>query len=123
MKGNAIIERTMLGYEDHGILTCFLHLKQDGRGQGFGGYGLDGIPKKDKKGNRFGDRQPSVFCGFWIKRILETVGANKWEDLEGKHVRVEGEEFGKIIGIGHIIEDKWFYPEKEIEKLSKEIGE
>lgn len=27
----------------------------------------------------------------------------------------EGEEYGDITGIGHIINDKWFYPKKEIE--------
>ena len=36
---NAVIQSTMLGYEDHGILTCFLHLDYSGAGQGFGGYG------------------------------------------------------------------------------------
>ena len=119
MKGNAIIERTMLGYEDHGIMTCFLYLKQEGSGQGFGGYGLDAKPLKDKQGH-YGDRRPSKFAGFWIKRILETVGVEKWEDLSGKHIRVDGEEFGDILGIGNIINDKWFYPKKEIEDLKDE---
>ena len=115
MKGNAKIESTMLGYEDHGILTCFLNLEQGATGQGFGGFGLDGQPNKDKKGNRIGDRQPNKMAGFWIKRILETVGVGEWEKLKGKYIRVDGEEFGDIFGIGHITEDKWFYPKKEIE--------
>ncbi len=117
MKGNALIESTMLGYEDHGIMTCFLQLKQGASGQGFGGYGLDDIPLKDKKGHSMGDRQPSKAAGFWIKRILETVGVDKWEDLPGHYVRVDGEEFGDIFGIGHITENKWFYPKKEIAVL------
>lgn len=119
MKGNAIIERTMLGYEDHGILTCFLCLKQSSSGQGFGGYTLDDRPKKDKEGNRYGGREPAVFAGFWIKRILEVVGVSKWEDLVGKHIRVVGEEFGTIKGIGNIIEDKWFYPEREMKEANQ----
>ena len=106
MKGNAKIESTMLGFEDHGILTCFLMLKQSGTGQGFGGYRLD-APKN----------QPSELGTFWVKKILETVGVSKWEDLVGKHIRVDGEEYGDITGIGHIIEDRWFYPKKEIEKI------
>ena len=120
MKGNAIIESTMLGYEDHGIMTCFLHLKQSGSGQGFGGWCLDNRPPKGKDGYRQGDREPSRLAGFWIKRILEVVGVDKWEDLVGKHVRVDGEEFGEIRGIGHIIEDKWFYPKEEVNKYIDE---
>lgn len=104
MKGNAVIGRTTLGYEDHGILTCWLHLEQDGSGQGFGGYRLDAPKDAD-----------SVYTNWWIKRILKTVGANTWEELPCKFVRTVGEDFGIIKGIGHIIEDKWFYPEKEIE--------
>ena len=120
MKGNAIIERTMLGYEDHGILTCFLYLVQTGSGQGFGGYVLDDIPKKNERGDRVGDRRSSILCGFWIKRILEVVGVDKWEALVGKHIRVDGTNFGTITGIGHIIEDKWFYPNKEIKEMRNE---
>lgn len=105
MKGNARIESTMLGYEEHGMLTCFLHLTQEGSGQGFGGYRLD-----SPKGY-------SVFTDMWIKKILETVGVNKWEDLSGKYVRVIGEEFGSIEAIGHITDDKWFHPEREIKAL------
>ena len=117
MKGNAKIIKTMLGYEDHGIMTCYLTLEQQSSGQGFGGYGLDSAPKKDKNGNRSGDRQPSIYCGFWVQRILNTVGVSKWEDLKNKFVRVDGERFGSIKGIGHITEDRWFYPEKEIKEV------
>ena len=105
MKGNAKIKSVSLGYEDHGILTCFLMLEQNGAGQGFGGYRLD-APKK-------GD---SPLAGFWIQRLLETVGVAEWKDLVGKYVRVDGEDFGEIRGIGNIIDDKWFYPRKEIEE-------
>lgn len=108
MKGNAQIESTMLGYEDHGILTCFLMLKQKGSSQGFGGYRLDA--PKDKQ---------SIMGTFWIKRILEVAGVSKWEDLSGKFVRVEGEDYGTITGIGHITDDVWFYPKKEIEALKE----
>ena len=38
---NVKIDDTMLGYENHGILTCILYMKWDGGGQGFGGYELD----------------------------------------------------------------------------------
>ena len=119
MNGNAQIKDTMLGYEDHGIMTCFLHLEQKASGQGFGGFCLDDVPlKEDKKG----DRRPSKLAGWWIKRILETVGVERWEDLKGQFIRVDGEEFGDIFGIGHIIEDKWFYPKKELEAMKEKGG-
>lgn len=105
MNGNAKIKGTMLGYEDHGILTCFIILEQEGAGQGFGGFRLDAPKDAD-----------SVLGTFWIKRILNTVGVSKWEDLAGNYVRVEGEDFGEIRGIGHITDNKWFFPKKEIKE-------
>lgn len=111
MKGNARIDSTMLGIEDHGVMTCFLHLRSGASGQGFGGFGLDG-PYSEK----YKERLPNKLCGFWIKRILEVVGVDKWEDLKGKYIRVDGEDYGEIFGIGHITDDKWFYPKKEIKE-------
>lgn len=105
MNGNAKIRSTMLGYEDHGILTCMIMLEQPGSSQGFGGYSLGSIKTKSPMGT------------FWLERVLKTVGVGRWEDLVGKHVRVVGEEFGDIDGIGHITEDRWFYPKKEIKDL------
>lgn len=117
MKINAQIVNTMLGYEDHGILTCMLSLKQDCTRQSFGGYVMDDIPLKNES-----DRQPSIMAGFWIKRILETVGVDKWEDLTGKYIRVDGEK-NNIHGIGHIIEEKWFYPSKELKEFRRRRDE
>ena len=90
----------MLGIEDHGIMTFFINIDFDGGGQGFGGYALDG------GGGTKGDSR-SILC---IRKILQTVDVMKWEDLEGKYVRIkkEKEYGGPIKAIGHIIEDKWF---------------
>lgn len=90
---NAIIESTTLGFEGHGILTCFLQLNYSGSGQGFGGYALGG-----------------EYTTTVIKGILNTVGVESWENLKGKHVRVKRESDwnGKILEIGHFMEDKWF---------------
>lgn len=98
---NGKIHSTMLGIEDHGIMTFFVNIDFDGSGQGFGGYALDG--QAGKKGH-----SKSIQC---IRKILETVGVEKWEDLEGKYVRIRKEaEYGghPIKAIGHIVEDKWF---------------
>ena len=117
---NGRIESTMLGYEDHGILTCWLNLTFSGSGQGFGGYGLDSPPAERKAGFH---RRPSVVAGFWIARILKTIGVEKWEDLKGKYVRVaRPDEWGLIEGIGHITDDSlWFYPKRELAKEFPEL--
>ena len=100
MNGNAIIGQTHIGYEDHGILTVWLFLESPGSSQGFGGFGC------------------STNASFWIKRILDTVGVQTWEELKGKHVRVDGTN-DNITGIGHIMKDKWFYPKKELSEVEK----
>lgn len=91
---NVKIVSTYLGYEGHNIFTFLLTTLGDSIGQSFGNYGLKhqdyGIPM--------------------IESILKTVGVDSWEELKGKHIRLDAEN-GKVYGIGHITEDKWFYPE------------
>lgn len=41
---NARITDTMLGIEDHGIMTCFIFCEFASGCCGFGGYSLDGKP-------------------------------------------------------------------------------
>ncbi len=95
----------MLGIEDHGIMTFSLTMMFDGCGQGFGGYCLDG------GGGKTGHAKSIIA----IRRILETVGVDKWEDLKDKLVRIKKESsyggstnFEGIDEIGHIMDDKWF---------------
>jgi hypothetical protein len=109
---NAQIEDTMLGNEDHGILTFYLFLKFDGSGQGFGGYALSTYDKEKKR------RVGHAFGTDCILQILDVLKARKWEELRGKYVRVKRDAgwSGKIRAIGHIVEDKWF----NIEDLAKE---
>lgn len=64
--------------------------------QGFGGYSLGG------------DATTNL-----LKKLLTAVGVEKWEDLKGKHVRVQTEN-GRIRAMGHIMEDKWFDPSKDL---------
>lgn len=107
---NAKITGTTLGYEDHGILTCFISLSYGGSSQSFGGYALDSPQRKDgKPSGRIGTAYGMEF----IRRILEVVGVSKWEDLVGEHVRADC-EWTKVHGIGHITEKKWFFPEKDL---------
>lgn len=100
---NARISGTSLGIEDHGVMTFFLHLEWPGYGQGLGGFCLD-------SGKRGTDERTGWGPGFVaIRKILEVVGVEKWEDLKGKLIRI------KVVGwgssqtpiIGNILEDKW----------------
>lgn len=104
-RANAQIERTMLGFEDHGILTFVLHCVWDGAGCGFGGYALDGVPKERTAGS---GRTGHAFGSAAIRAVLETVGVSSWEELKGKYVRIESEGLGgRIKRIGHITKNIW----------------
>lgn len=97
---NAKISSTMLGIEDHGIMTFSIMMDMGGSGQGFGGYTLDG------KSGTIGHPK-SILA---IRKILEVVGVEKWEDLKGKYCRIkkDSEWNGPIKAIGNIIKDDWF---------------
>jgi hypothetical protein len=112
---NVVIESTMLGTQDHGIMTFMLMLKGDGWGCGFGGYCLDTYDKK------IGDRV-GVASGLQaIMEVLKTLEVDRWEDLKGTFVRCETEGWGgKVTKIGHLIKNQWFSLK---DFFSKETGE
>jgi hypothetical protein len=56
----------------------------------------------------------------FIARVLDVVGVDSWEELPGKHIRVDHDEWGPIHRIGNIIEDKWFDPNEDLKFLIKE---
>jgi len=108
---NAQITGTDLGNVANGMFTLWLHLDYSGSGQGFGGYGMDDYNKDTKR------REGSAYGMEFIKAILSAVGVEKWEDLKGKYIRVvvDDDINHKILGIGHITEDKWFRPEIDLD--------
>lgn len=88
---NALIKKTMLGYEGHGIFTAFLIMDYGGIGQGFGGWAIKECASQ------------------FILGVLDCLELETWEEIPGKHCRVAIEK-GLIQGIGHILyDDKWFY--------------
>jgi len=105
---NAIIKNASLGIEDHGFLSSWLSLDYGGSGQGFGGYVLSSCGKNSEN---LGD-----YCGLFIKRVLQIAGVNKWDELKGKTIRVKC-DYEHIEAIGHIINDDWFNPSEEFEKI------
>lgn len=104
---NAKITSTALGPESHGIFSAYLHLDYGGAGQAFGGYALDSWDEAKK------ERIGTAYGAEFVRRVLATVGVEKWESLTGKHIRVK-RTFEKVHAIGHIIEDRWFEPEKDL---------
>lgn len=83
----------MLGYENHGVLSFSIGLDYGGSVQSFGGVVLG-------KENIL-----QLFKG------LQRIGFESWESLRGTLVRVKREDGvnrGKIVAIGHVLEDKWF---------------
>mgnify|MGYP004673123559 FL=1 len=112
---NARIMSTMLGREDHGIMTFMIHINADNFSCGVGGFCLDEY-NRDIKKRIF--RAESMEA---ISKILDVVGVTKWEDLPGQYIRFEDNGWGSTITkIGNIIEDKWFDMREFFEKKKKE---
>lgn len=99
---NAKIKSTMLGRENHGIMTFMIYASTEDFSFGIGGYGLD-YYNPDKKIREFNVKGLEA-----ISKILETVGVDRWEELPGKYIRIEDNGPGTIVStIGNIIDDKW----------------
>lgn len=105
---NAVIESASISSDDHGVLTAWLFLDYGGAGQGFGGIVLY-VP------NTFRKHQINSPAGHFIWRVMEVAGVTKWSELKGKTVRVDA-EMNSVKGIGHIVKNDWFYPEKDFDQ-------
>ena len=100
---NAKIQSTMLGREDHGIMTFMIYINANGFSCGIGGYSLDEFDSTIKT------RVFRVESMEVISKILEVVGVDKWEDLPGQYIRFEDNGWGSTVTkIGNIIDNKWF---------------
>lgn len=100
---NAIICSTMLGREDHGLMTFMIYIIADGFTCGVGGYCLDDF---DPATQTRVFRAESMEA---ISKVLEVVGVDKWENLPGKYIRFEDNGCSSTVTkIGNIIEEKWF---------------
>ncbi len=116
---NAKITGTMLGVEDHGILTCYLYLDYGDHGcQSFGGYSLDRFDgPREAKTMRTGTAYGMEF----VARVLRVVGVDSWEKLKGSVCRVKMTH-DKVYAIGNLLSEKWFEPTVDlVEFASKEM--
>lgn len=103
------IKSTRLGYEDHGILTAMLDLRDGSSGVGVGGYCLD-TPVRDENDRSTGERRGTAYGLDHIAAIMRTVGVSTWEKLPGQHVIVlyEGAAGwgGASVGIASLTGDR-----------------
>ena len=88
---NAKIASTTLGFEDHGLLTFFLHLSGDGWGVGWGGHCIEG-----------------PWASKIVRAVLQMLQVSTWEEVSGQFVRVETAGAGhRVTRIGHFMRDEW----------------
>lgn len=115
---NARIRSTMLGREDHGIMTFMIFVDAGNFGCGVGGYALDSRDRETKT------RVFSAAGLEAISKVLEVVGVNTWEQLPGKYIRFKDNGLGSTIDeIGNIIDDKWFNLKEFFSKVKEEVKE
>ncbi len=113
---NAKITETKLGcLHDRGIMTFWIMLEFGSGEQGFGGYVMDSYCKTSQK------RLQTALTGEVVHGILSALELDSWEDLKGKYVRIFVGHPGsgqKILGIGHIVKDKFFMVSEVMEKYA-----
>lgn len=126
---NATIESANLSVADHGVLTLSILLEFELGKQVFGDVVLGKDPSIYTKGYEFNLKKylkdianSSNYASFFICRVMQVVGVTTFRDLTNKNIRVIVDKEGlsqKILGIGHIVENKWFMPVQEIEQIQK----
>lgn len=87
----AKVERTTLGYEDHGIPTAWLHCAGPGWGQGAGGFALGGAATH-----------------AFVFGVMDALGCRSWEQLTGINcvLLYEDDRQGTVVGIKRTMGDE-----------------
>ncbi len=105
---NAVIESVEIQYDRGEFLCPYVHVSGKGWGVGFGGVVCD---RKDS------NEDCRSLTGQFIMRVLNTVGVERWSDLEGRPVRIRHRGAGRAaVAIGHFLRDDWFYLEELSQK-------
>lgn len=112
---NAVITSVSISIEDHGCLTAWVCLDMGGSGVNFGGFALDAAPDSRTAESK---RRYAPACSHFISRVLEVVGAGKWESLKGMSCRVHLKD-QRAYAIGNLLREKWFCPSHEFEIYAK----
>lgn len=86
---------------DGGIFSISMELKGNGWGVIFGGRVIGKSYENEITGSENGIE--------YILRIMDVVGVSRFNDMNGKYVRVAFKGWGESVEIiGNIIENKWF---------------
>lgn len=104
---NMYIDKPDLSMQDHGCLILSLPMSGGAICVVYGGYCLgNGYLGADEfRGSAKGME--------YIMRIMDTIGVEKFNDLNGKYCRIATKGWGDTVKIiGHITDDKWFDPEE-----------
>jgi len=103
---NAKIDGFNILIDEFGTLTINLILDYGNMLQMFGGHALY-LPFGFKN-----HAKQSVF-GHFLFKILELTDSKNINEIVGKTIRVHS-GYSEVSGIGHIIKDLWFYPNKDL---------
>ena len=104
---NARIKNFYIGYEVHGCFTMTIQLECCQWIVNFGDYVLGDLDTWSQGPN---------LALWFIGTMLKTVGVSNVKELIGKIVRIKSEE-GRIVAIGHCLEDRWFNPSEDMNNL------
>ena len=113
---NVRIIRVSLSMADHGCLTFDIFVDGDGWSCAIGGYCIGhGYLGADEFIAENGHGLEATM------HIMNVIGVDRWENLEGKYCCIQSEGWGSPIKIiGNIIEDKWFDIGKFFEEKQNE---
>lgn len=100
---NARITKVSLSMADHGCLTFGICVTGGGWGCNIGGWAIG-------HGYCGADYFDSTGAGLVaMMKIMDVVGVERWEDLQGKYIRIDSDGWGSTIHkIGNILKDDWF---------------
>lgn len=112
---NARIASTHLGF-DGGAMFGTLQLQGKGFGVAFSGHVIHVQAQTQDQ-----EDWQTAFGMEYITRILNTVGVQTWEALQGQAIRLM-REGNQVVAIGHLIEEVWFEPRLLGEQYQKKAN-
>ena len=120
---NAIISEASISIERGFALSSWIQCSDGHGSQGFGGWVLGGIGD-NKVPSAQHSQQPNL-AAEWITAVLKAAGVDSWSQVVGKSIRIARDGAGwnaKIIGISHIIDDDWFFPQERFDEMRREVA-
>lgn len=95
----AKVTQATLGWEEHGIFTCWLYLNYGNSAQGAGGYALD---RYDKAVNH---RVGTAWGLEFIMRLMRVFDVQDWGQLVGKTCHAVIQD-GRVVGLRPLLTER-----------------